>query len=435
MNDQLVGRLTRSSARILVAIENPHTEEALVRLAAALTASTNGELHLAHVIAHGNGRDASDKLARLTQLASEAGVKAVPHLLEGEDVTAAIRQAIGDWGCDTMVMGWRADVAPDAVLSSQNRQLTKSVDVDTLIYKGKTPQPAHKILVPMGGGSHSLMGVQIARDLADEWHSEMEVVRVARDQECRSEDPILKRYCDQLYEDTKLQLNLLDIETPISVVAAADIVAPIVGRAAHFDLLVLGASNDWRQEEYLAGSIPDEIAYNSPASVLMVRSRAPSQHRLSSIFWEHTIRLELQPTDKWDAIDQMVNILLEEKQIPLSQIRPIREAARARELKGSTSIGRETAIPHAPIPNLPGIIGALGICPQGIDFDAADGKLVRYIFLLLTPQQNYRTYIPVLAQIASFMYSDEARANVLRCETPAEVTALIKKQDSSRPNP
>ena len=434
MIDQSVVRLSKSSARILVALENPDTEDALVRLAGALASSTNGELHLVHVLSRESNGRASHKLDRAARLAGELGVTAIPHLVEGDDVTEAIHQTIRDCDCDTMVMGWNSDVASDAVLASENRQLTKSVDVDTLIYKEKTPQPARSILVPMGGGSHSLMGVQIARDLADEWHSEMEVVRVARDQEYRTEDPILKRYCEQLHDDTQVQLKLLDIDSPISVVPSADIISPIVERAGDYDLLVLGASNDWRQEEYLAGSIPDEIAYNSPASVLMVRSRAPSQHRLSSIFWEHTIRLELHPADKWDAIDQMANILLEEKQIPPSQVQPIREAARARERKGSTSIGRETAIPHAPIPNLPGIIGALGICPEGIDFDAADGQLVRYIFLLLTPQQNYRTYIPVLAQIASFMHSDEARATVLRCETPAEVTALIKKQDSRSPS-
>ena len=72
------------------------------------------------------------------------------------------------------------------------------------------------------------------------------------------------------------------------------------------------------------------------------------------------------------------------------------------------------------------IIGALGICPEGVDFNGLQGDVVRYIFLLLTPQQNYRTYIPVLAQIASLMYTEETRNAILHCQTPSELTALIK---------
>ena len=202
-------------------------------------------------------------------------------------------------------------------------------------------------------------------------------------------------------------------------------------RAREDDLLVVGAANDWREEGFLAGSIPDEMAYRAPCSVLTVRSRAPSTYRLSSIFWEHTIRLDLHPRDKWEAIDQMVDILVEEKQVPSSQRDNVLEAARSRESKSSTSIGRETAIPHAPLPDLPGIIGALGICPEGVDFDGMSGDVVRYIFLLLTPQQNYRSYIPVLGQIAQLMHTDETRSAFLHCQTPSDLTALIKQREAA----
>ena len=95
----------------------------------------------------------------------------------------------------------------------------------------------------------------------------------------------------------------------------------------------------------------------------------------------------------------------------------------------STSIGRQTAIPHAPVEGLPGIIGALGICPHGVDFNGLDDQPVHFIFLLLTPQQNYRSYVPVLAQIATLMHSDEARSPFSRCQTPSELTAVIKRQE------
>ncbi|MHC4606536.1 MAG: PTS sugar transporter subunit IIA, partial [Planctomycetota bacterium] len=94
------------------------------------------------------------------------------------------------------------------------------------------------------------------------------------------------------------------------------------------------------------------------------------------------------------------------------------------------ALGLETAVPHAPIPGLPGIIGCLGICPDGVDFEGAHGGPVRFIFLLLTPRQDYHAYIPALAQIADLMRPEETRAALLRCRTPSEVTALIKQHEA-----
>ncbi|MEE2658201.1 MAG: PTS sugar transporter subunit IIA [Candidatus Latescibacterota bacterium] len=423
--------MPKSAVRILVALQNPASEGSLVRLAATLAQSPCGELHLTHVVTpHSNPPpDIEARLRRSAELALELNVGAVPHLVHGPSVTEAMQEAVRRWNCDMLLMGWYGDVDQATVLSSRNRDLTKALDVDTLIYKNKGKEQIGSILVPTGGGSHSLMGLGVANRLAQSWDSEMKVLRVARDPHCRAHDPLLERYRAQVAEDLRLQLRLLDIDAPYEVVSATEIVKPVIERSAGSDLLVLGASNDWRQEEYLAGSIPDEIAYKTDSSVLMVRSRTPSTYSLSNIFWEHTIRLDLHPQDKWDAIDQMVDILIEEKQIPSSQRDLVLAAARSREEKSPTSIGRETAIPHAPLPDLPGIIGALGICREGVNFNGRKDELVRYIFLLLTPQQNYRTYIPVLAQIASLMHTDENRNALLCCETPSDLTALIKKSE------
>ena len=404
-----------------------------MRLAATLASLPGGQLHLTHVL-RSNGTSEVERnrnLSRAAGLAREAGADAEPHLLKGEDIPAVIRSAAMDWECNMMVMGWYGDVNRETILSSHNRALAKSVDLDTLIFKEKGFRPAHRIIVPTGGGSHSLLGLQIAADLAQGWGSDLRVLRIARDRECRPRDPILERYCRQVYADTELRLKLLGIQAEIGVVPSVDIVDPIIERTCKDDFLVLGASNDWQQEEFLAGSIPDEIAFESPCSVLMVRSRSAANNRLSGIFFDNTIRLELKTRDKWDAIGQMVDVLVEERQIPASQRDHVLGSALNRERKSSTAMGRETAIPHAAIENLPGIIGALGICREGVDFDGPDGEPVRYIFLLLTPRQNYRSYIPVLGQIASLMREEDTRTELLDCRTPAELTALLKRRESA----
>ncbi|MBT4976886.1 MAG: PTS transporter subunit EIIA [Gemmatimonadetes bacterium] len=416
--------------RILVPLENPDQETALVDLAASLATPPWGELHLTHVVTASDTTPQSDIRTVLERQASKAisrNIGALIHLTEGEDVTTEIQQAIRRWSCNMMLMAWNADVDRDAILASENRALTKDIDVDTLIFKEKESGPVRRILVPFGGGNHSLMGVQIAYDLAKTWGAELEILRIARDPICDLTDPILQRYCSQLTKDTHLQLELLGIHEPLTVIPSVDVVTPIVERAKGRDLVVLGASNDWRHDEHLAGSIPDEIAYEVPCSVLMVRSAAASGLQLSRIFWEHTVRLDLAPKDKWDAITLIIDALIEEKQIPAGERGTVLEAALAREHKGSTSLGHGTAIPHAPIPDLPGIIGCLAICPQGVDFEGPTDEPTQFIFLLLTPEQNYRSYIPILAQIATLMRNGTTRGDMLAAQTPSEITAILKR--------
>ena len=422
-----------SSVRILVAIENPAGEPGLVRVAAALARARSGELFLTHVLTPTREPAASSaqaELERAAQMAEALGVRAVPNLIEGPSVVDAVLATIRRYECNIVLMGWYSAVDRDAVLSSENRKLTKVLDVDMLIFKERSDKPPERILVPTGGGGHSLVGVQVADDLASTWDASLQIVRVARDRELRSRQPLLERQCDQVRKDTELQLQLMNVKAPVEVVPASDIVEPIVERSREDDLLVLGASNDWRQEDYLAGSIPDEMAYQVSSSVLMVRSRAVHSPSLANIFWEHTIRLDLHPKDKWEALEQMVDILVEEKQVPPSQRDNILSAARAREEKAPTALGHETAVPHARIPNLPGVIGVMAICPDGVDFGAG-GDAVHYLFLLLTPEENYRSYIPILAQIATLMHSDEIRSSFLRCETPSELVAAIRTHTTS----
>ncbi len=421
--------------RILVPLEKPGSEHGLVRFASTLALTRKGELHLTHILARSASGDRAEKLLQqMTEVAAEQEVRAIPHVVEAPTVTEGIKAAVDSWKCNMMVMGWYHEVEKVAILAARNRALAKEIRLDTLIFKDRNFRPARRVLVPTGGGSHALTGLQIGYELARAWNADIEVVRIARAPGYRADDPILQRYCHQLREDTELQLNLLGIEVPITVLPAEDVLSPIVELVRTDDLVVLGASNDWRQEEHLAGSIPDEIANRVSGSVLMVRSSIPNKALLSQIFWANTIRLDLRAADKWDAITQLVNALVEERQVPASQRQVVLDAAMGRERKTSTAMGHEIAIPHAPIPGLPGLIGCLGICPQGLDFGEGHHGPVRFIFLILTPRQNYRSYIPVLAQIATIMRSDRTRQAFLRCQTPSEVTALIRGQEQSRSN-
>jgi mannitol/fructose-specific phosphotransferase system IIA component len=57
-----------------------------------------------------------------------------------------------------------------------------------------------------------------------------------------------------------------------------------------------------------------------------------------------------------------------------------------REELGSTGIGRGVALPHADHPAIAEHTWAIGLVPQGIDFDSLDGRPVNRVYLLLSPK-------------------------------------------------
>ena len=147
-----------------------------------------------------------------------------------------------------MMMGWKADIRRTAILRAATARY-KDLDIDTLIFKERDFAPAPARFSFQLRRPHSILGIQIAYDLAQQWGSELEILRIARDNRCDPQrSPSSKKYCEQLAQDTELQLQLLNIDVPVRILPSADVVKAVERQASDRDLVVIGASNDWRQE-------------------------------------------------------------------------------------------------------------------------------------------------------------------------------------------
>ena len=264
--------MSPAQLRILVPLENPHQDHNLVDLAATLAPSPWGELHLTHILTPDAEPlpDIEQALQVSADRAMAHDIGAIAHLEEDEDVTSGIQRAVRRWSCNMMLMAWKANVERDAILSAPNRALTKAIDVDTLIFKekkrgaGAPDSRALRRRQSRDGG-----GVQIAYDLAQTWGAELEILRIVRDTRDPS-DPILQRYCSQLAADTRLQLELLKINVPLTVVPAVDVVPAIVEKAQDHDLIVLGAQttgakrNIWPAPSRTRSPIRCPVGANGP---------------------------------------------------------------------------------------------------------------------------------------------------------------------------
>ena len=64
------------------------------------------------------------------------------------------------------------------------------------------------------------------------------------------------------------------VDAEISAVIDTNPSDAIIKASSDYDLVIIGASNEWRLRQWLFGSFPDKVANHSSASVLMVRSDA-----------------------------------------------------------------------------------------------------------------------------------------------------------------
>lgn len=74
-----------------------------------------------------------------------------------------------------------------------------------------------------------------------------------------------------------------------------------------------------------------------------------------------------------------------------------------REELGSTALGRGVAVPHCKMAGLGRSVLAVATCPEGVDFQAEDGKPARLVFLLVSPASSPADHLRALAAVSAWV--------------------------------
>lgn len=143
----------------------------------------------------------------------------------------------------------------------------------------------------------------------------------------------------------------------------------------------------------------------------------------------------LTSRSKEDVISELVDVLIESKELPAAKRDAVIKGVMKRERLGSTGIGAGLAVPHVKqSPEVPRLMGAFGRSIDGVEFDAVDGEPVHLFFLLLSPPGDPSMHLEAL-KLLSGLTRDENFRKFLRSadgvdgivETLAEVGELTKK--------
>ena len=104
-----------------------------------------------------------------------------------------------------------------------------------------------------------------------------------------------------------------------------------------------------------------------------------------------------------------------------------------REALGSTGIGQGIGIPHAKTNGVKKLVAALGICPQGVNFDALDGEPVHIFFLLVAPEDSAGPHLKGLARISRLLKDKYFRESLKQLSDEKAILKLIREEDAKKP--
>ncbi len=149
---------------------------------------------------------------------------------------------------------------------------------------------------------------------------------------------------------------------------------------------------------------------------------------LGDILSPDVIRAELNATNRWEAIDELINNLVEAGKIKPEHREAIVAVVKKRESSMSTGIGFGIGLPHASTDLIYEVVGAFGRSRKGINFDALDNQPVNLVMLFLVPQGQFQKHLHTLTKIAKLLHKKEFRQSLEAAPDAKAMYDIIKAE-------
>jgi amino acid transporter len=265
----------RERYQILVPIEDFERVE-LVDFAALVAKVEDAQLTLLHVIEVPATLpiDAIDRLyvgevrwrlGRLRRRAEDLGVTTRARVEVSHRVFEAILENLKEDETDLLVLGWKGGRRAGRILGSNVDRFVQEAPCDVVVFKGAgLKDKLDRILVMNAPEWHVSYATGYAILLAKKHRAKVTIFSaVQTDRELEKE----KAYSARLAEMCRTH----GVPFEEHFLKVRNIVDAVVAEAAGHDLLVLGASSEWRLTQFAFGPMQDQIARRAGMPTLMVR--------------------------------------------------------------------------------------------------------------------------------------------------------------------
>lgn len=136
------------------------------------------------------------------------------------------------------------------------------------------------------------------------------------------------------------------------------------------------------------------------------------------------VKVPLTAKTKMGVLEELTALLVKANKV--DEAGPVLNALLQRESLGSTGLEKGIAVPHCKTPRVKTLTLAIGISPDGIDFDALDGKPSTLFFCMLAPPDQSGPHIEALSEIARLTQSQSFCRLLKESQNPEEVVELFR---------
>ena len=153
---------------------------------------------------------------------------------------------------------------------------------------------------------------------------------------------------------------------------------------------------------------------------------------LGDIVTTQQIVPELKAANRWDAIDELIGVLVTSGKIAPANREAVTAVVKKREQSMSTGIGFGIGIPHASTDLISEVVAAFGRSTGGVTFDSLDNQPVHLVTLFLVPQGQFQKHLHTLAGIAKVLRKEEFLKSLETAPTAEAIMELIRQHSAQR---
>jgi fructose-specific phosphotransferase system IIA component len=151
--------------------------------------------------------------------------------------------------------------------------------------------------------------------------------------------------------------------------------------------------------------------------------------QLTELLSPERIKIPLASSTKDEILGELVEVV--GRNAAVRDLDEVLRAVREREDVLSTGIGSGVAIPHGKSAGINELTLVAGVRPEGVDFEALDGKPVSLFFLLVGPESAAGQHVKALSRISRLLRRDSFRVRLMQAPTSEAFYSIIAEAEAA----
>ena len=277
--------------RILVPVANPKTGARLVHMAAILAQAIEGTTVCVFQVSPSTGKpfplpDHSDRQNppmpvkmlpdRIIHEVHNRNVPMYTKQCQAPSIASGILDEIeAHPNVKLILAGWPGPLDPHAAMENPVKTLLEKAQTNVLVLLDHHRGKIRNVLVPIGGGPHSRLALRLAYEIAEQENAKITALHNYFNHTDSEEVEDRTNFLREIIID---ELGFIPARFTLRVVRAGTVTQGVMEETEResYDLLVMGASEEWGSKTRLFGSVDDWIIEHiEHCSVLLVRHYEP----------------------------------------------------------------------------------------------------------------------------------------------------------------